>query len=56
MLTSLLHMARCLIVATFGSIEFPTIFAGIGVHMADTYHLFGTTYRSYEVIGFQPFP
>jgi NADH-quinone oxidoreductase subunit L len=41
-----------LVFVTFGSIEFPTIFAGIGVHMADTYHLFGTSFRSYEVIGF----
>ena len=36
----------------FGSIEFPTIFAGIGLHMTDTYALFGTTFSAYEVIGF----
>jgi NADH-quinone oxidoreductase subunit L len=36
----------------FGSIEFQTIFAAIGVHMADTYNLFGTDFRAYEVMGF----
>jgi NADH-quinone oxidoreductase subunit L len=41
-----------LVFMTFGSIEFPTIFAAVGVHMADTYRLFGATFRSYEVIGF----
>jgi NADH-quinone oxidoreductase subunit L len=41
-----------LVFLTFHSIEFPTIFAGIGLHMADQYHLFGTSFRAYEVIGF----
>jgi NADH-quinone oxidoreductase subunit L len=41
-----------LVFLKFGSIEFPTIFAGIGVHMADTYNLFGTTFPAFEVIGF----
>ncbi len=36
----------------FGSIEFPTIFGAIAQHNADTYALFGTTWRAYEVIGF----
>jgi NADH-quinone oxidoreductase subunit L len=37
--------------ATFGSVEFPAIFAGIADHMNDTYHVFGSTFRAYEVIG-----
>src|SRR5271166_6255009 len=41
-----------LVYFTFGSVEFPTIFAAIGRHQADVYHLFGTAWRSYEVIGF----
>ena len=36
---------------TFGSIEFPTIFGSIAQHQADTYTVFGTTFRAYEVIG-----
>jgi NADH-quinone oxidoreductase subunit L len=41
-----------LVFMTFGSIEFPTIFGAIDAHMRDQYHLFGASYRSYEVIGF----
>jgi NADH-quinone oxidoreductase subunit L len=41
-----------LVFLKFGSIEFPTIFAGIGLHQADTYDLFGTTFPAFEVIGF----
>ena len=41
-----------LVFMTFGSIEFPVIFAAIGQHQTDMYHLFGTSYRAYEVIGF----
>jgi NADH-quinone oxidoreductase subunit L len=41
-----------LIFHQFGSVEFPTIFAAIGVHMTDTYHIFGTNLRTFEVIGF----
>ena len=36
---------------TFGTIEFPAIFAAIAQHHADHYTLFGTSYRAYEVIG-----
>lgn len=35
----------------FGSIEFTDIFAAIGQHQTATYHVFGTDYRAYEVIG-----
>jgi NADH-quinone oxidoreductase subunit L len=35
----------------FGSIEFSTIFAAVPSHMADSYVLFGHSYRSLEVIG-----
>ena len=40
-----------LVFALFGSIEFSNIFAAIGQHQAATYHLFGTDFRAYEVIG-----
>ena len=40
-----------LIFLKFGSIEFPVIFAGIGLHASDTYSLFGTTFSAYEVMG-----
>ncbi|MDT7950368.1 MAG: NADH-quinone oxidoreductase subunit L [Acetobacteraceae bacterium] len=40
-----------LVFATFGTIEFPTIFAAIPVHVNDTYHFLGGTFRAYEVIG-----
>jgi NADH-quinone oxidoreductase subunit L len=36
---------------TFGSIEFPTIFGAVAQHQADTYTVFGTSFRAYEVIG-----
>ncbi|MBS0558774.1 MAG: NADH-quinone oxidoreductase subunit L [Proteobacteria bacterium] len=36
----------------FNSIEFPSIFASIGLHQADTYDLFGTSFPAFEVIGF----
>jgi NADH-quinone oxidoreductase subunit L len=36
---------------TFGSIEFPTIFAAAADHANDTYHLFGADYHALEVIG-----
>ncbi len=41
-----------LIFFTFGTIEFPAIFGTIGQHQNDAYHLFGTSYRAFEVIGF----
>ena len=40
-----------LVFATFGTIEFPDIFAQIGPHANDTYHVLGSTWRAYEVIG-----
>jgi NADH-quinone oxidoreductase subunit L len=39
-----------LVFATFGSVEFTTIFAAVPQHLHDTYHLFGT-WPAYEVIG-----
>ena len=41
-----------LVFATFGSVEFADIFGNIQTHAGDTYHLFGATFRAYEVIGF----
>ena len=35
----------------FGSIQFSTIFADIGKYQDATYHIFGTDFRAYEVIG-----
>jgi NADH-quinone oxidoreductase subunit L len=35
----------------FGAIDFPTIFAAVPQHQDTTYHLFGTSFRAYEVIG-----
>ncbi len=40
-----------LVFFTFGTIELPAIFGAIPQHQNDVYHLFGMTYRSYEVIG-----
>ena len=40
-----------LVFALFGSVEFPEIFAAIPAHVNDTYHVFGSTFRAYEVIG-----
>ncbi len=36
---------------TFGSVELSTIFAAVGQHQNDIYHLLGTSWRAYEVIG-----
>ncbi len=41
-----------LVFALFGSVEFPVIFATIDQHTNALYHLFGSTWRAYEVIGF----
>lgn len=41
-----------LVFYTFGSIEFSTIFGAIDQHQNDLYHLFGESYRAFEVIGF----
>jgi NADH-quinone oxidoreductase subunit L len=41
-----------LIFYEFGSIELPTIFAGVDAHKDSLYHLFGTEFRAFEVIGF----
>ena len=35
----------------FGAVDFATIFAAIPQHVDDAYHLFGTDYRAFEVIG-----
>jgi NADH-quinone oxidoreductase subunit L len=35
----------------FGSLDFDTIFGAVAQHQNDTYHLLGTTWRAYEVIG-----
>jgi len=40
-----------LVFMTFGSIEFPTIFAHVADHQTETYHVLGATFRAYEVIG-----
>ena len=40
-----------LIYFTFDSIGFEEMFAAIPAHMNDTYHLLGSDWRSYEVIG-----
>ena len=40
-----------LVFALFGSVEFPAIFAGIAEHQGALYHLFGSNFRAYEVIG-----
>ena len=40
-----------LVFTTFGSIEFPQIFADVPAHMNDTYHFLGGEFRAYEVIG-----
>ena len=40
-----------LVFVTFGSIDFSTIFAAIGQHQNDVYHLFGAEFRTFEVIG-----
>ena len=35
----------------FGAVDFPTIFGHVADHTNDTYHLFGTNFRAFEVIG-----
>ncbi len=40
-----------LVFLLFGAVDFPTIFAAVPQHMSDTYHLFGTRWRAYEVAG-----
>src|SRR6185437_10433863 len=40
-----------LVFLTFGSIEFPIVFGSIQQHMNDMYHVLGTDWRAYEVIG-----
>ncbi len=40
-----------LVFFTFGSIQFADIFGTIPQHMDYTYHVLGTTWRAYEVIG-----
>ncbi len=41
-----------LVFTTFGTIEFPQIFAAIPAHVNDSYHFLGSSFRAYEVIGF----
>ena len=40
-----------LVFSVFGTVEFPAIFAAIPQHQDALYHLFGQTWRAYEVIG-----
>jgi NADH-quinone oxidoreductase subunit L len=40
-----------LVYATFGSIDFSVIFAAVPAHQGDMYHVFGQSWRSFEVIG-----
>jgi NADH-quinone oxidoreductase subunit L len=40
-----------LVFVTFGSITFDAIFAAVPQHTGDSYALFGTSFRAYEVIG-----
>ena len=40
-----------LVFVTFGSIEFPVIFASVPNHVNDTYYFLGGNVRSFEVIG-----
>ena len=40
-----------LVFATFGTVGFTPIFAAVGQHMNDSYTLFGSNWRAYEVIG-----
>ena len=40
-----------LVFYTFGSIEFDTVFGALHQHMDATYHVAGSTWRAYEVIG-----
>ncbi|MBA3263213.1 MAG: NADH-quinone oxidoreductase subunit L, partial [Thermoleophilaceae bacterium] len=40
-----------LVFLLFGSVEFTEIFARVHEHAGDSYRLFGTTWRAYEVVG-----
>jgi NADH-quinone oxidoreductase subunit L len=40
-----------LVFVTFGSIEFPAIFAHVADHQNDMYHVLGGDFRAFEVIG-----
>ena len=40
-----------LVYATFGSIDFTTIFAAVPAHQGDMYQVFDVSWRSFEVIG-----
>ena len=40
-----------LVFFTFGSVEFSTIFGNVAQHQNDLYHVVGSTFRAYEVIG-----
>jgi NADH-quinone oxidoreductase subunit L len=40
-----------LVFTTFGSVEFSTIFADVPKHVDALYHVFGGTWRAYEVMG-----
>ena len=40
-----------LVFATFGAVDFPTIFAAVPAHVNDSYTVFGGEWRSLEVIG-----
>jgi NADH-quinone oxidoreductase subunit L len=40
-----------LVFATFGAVDFPTIFGNVQAHLNDSYSLFGTQFRAFEVMG-----
>ncbi len=40
-----------LVFVQFHAVDFPAIFAAIPAHVGDTYHVLGTTWRAYEVVG-----
>lgn len=40
-----------LVFATFGAVDFPTIFAAVPAHLNDSYTVFGGEWRALEVIG-----
>ena len=40
-----------LMFATFGAVDFPTIFGNVQAHLNDSYSLFGTQFRAFEVMG-----
>ena len=41
-----------LVFATFGAVDFPTIFGNVQAHMNDSYSVFGTQFRAFEVMGY----